>query len=185
MAGHQSNNNYPWWRHQMETFSALLAICAGNSPISGEFPPQRPVTWSFDVFYDLRLIKRLSKHSRGWWLETLSRPLWRHCNSLRRFPQCPYRQFLDEPPVQGHGGGCRRRWRRQQGHTHHRAHAEGEEEKEVSMHGQPDHWLLRIQGTVHTKIYTHDLRFYCWGQILQGIIHILMDWCKKNVAPVR
>ena len=23
----------PWWRHQMETFSALLAICAGNSPV--------------------------------------------------------------------------------------------------------------------------------------------------------
>ena len=27
-----------WWRHQMETFSASLAICAGNSPVSGEFP---------------------------------------------------------------------------------------------------------------------------------------------------
>ena len=40
-----------WWRHQMETFSALLAICAGNSPVSGEFPAQRPVTRSFDVFF--------------------------------------------------------------------------------------------------------------------------------------
>ena len=69
-----------WWRHQMETFSALLALCAGNSPVSGEFPAQRPVTRSFDVFFDLRLIKQLSKHSRGWWFETLSRPLWRHCN---------------------------------------------------------------------------------------------------------
>ena len=39
----------PWWRHQMETFSALLAICAGNSPVPGEFPTQRPVTRSFDV----------------------------------------------------------------------------------------------------------------------------------------
>ena len=48
----------------METFSALLAICAGNSPVSGEFPAQRPVTQSFDVFFDVRLIKRLSKHSR-------------------------------------------------------------------------------------------------------------------------
>ena len=38
----------------METFSALLAICAGNSPVPGEFPPQRPVTQSFDVFFDLR-----------------------------------------------------------------------------------------------------------------------------------
>ena len=44
-----------WWRHQMETFSALLAICAGNSPVSGEFPAQRPVTRSFDVFFDVRV----------------------------------------------------------------------------------------------------------------------------------
>ena len=66
------------WRHQMETFSALLAICAGNSPVTGEFPAQRPVTRSFDVFFDLRLNKRLSKQSRGWWFETPSRPLWRH-----------------------------------------------------------------------------------------------------------
>ena len=69
-----------WWRHQMETFSALLAICAGNSPVSGEFPAQRPVTQSFDIFFDLRLNKRLSKQSWCWWFETLSCPLWRHCN---------------------------------------------------------------------------------------------------------
>ena len=69
-----------WWRHQMETVSALLTICAGNSPVPGEFPTQRPVTQSFDVFFDLRLNKRLSKHWWGWWLETLSRPLWRHRN---------------------------------------------------------------------------------------------------------
>ena len=50
----------PWWRHQLETFSALLASCAGNSPVSGEFPAQKPVTRSFDVFFDLRLNKRLS-----------------------------------------------------------------------------------------------------------------------------
>ena len=35
---------------------------------------------SDDVFFDLHRIKRLSKHSRGWWSETLSHPLWRHCN---------------------------------------------------------------------------------------------------------
>ena len=50
-----------WWRHQMETFFALLAICAGNSPVTSEFPAQRPVTRSFDVFADLLLNKRLSK----------------------------------------------------------------------------------------------------------------------------
>ena len=69
-----------WWRHQMETFSALLAICAGNSPVPGEFSAQRPVTRSFDVFFDLRLSNCLSKQSWGWWFETLSCPWWRHCN---------------------------------------------------------------------------------------------------------
>ena len=71
-----------WWHHQMETFSALLAICAGNSPVPGEFPARRPVTRSFDVFFDLRLNKHLSKQSGGWWFETLSRPLWRHRNVI-------------------------------------------------------------------------------------------------------
>ena len=69
-----------WWRHQMKTFSALLAICAGNSPVPGEFPTQRPVTRSFDVYFDLRPNKRLSKQSWGWWFETLSCSLWRHRN---------------------------------------------------------------------------------------------------------
>ena len=71
-----------WWRHQMETFSALLALCAGNSPVPGEFPPQRPVTRSFDVFCDLCLNNRLSKQSWGWWFETQSGWLWRHCNGI-------------------------------------------------------------------------------------------------------
>ena len=43
-----------------------------------EFPAQRPVTQSFDVFFDLRLNKGYSKQSWGWWFETLSRSLWRH-----------------------------------------------------------------------------------------------------------
>ena len=69
-----------WWRHQMETFSALLAICAGNSPVTGEFPAQRPVTRSFDILFDMRLNKRLSKRSWGWWFETPWRPLWHYCS---------------------------------------------------------------------------------------------------------
>ena len=71
----------PWWRHQMETFSALLVLCAGNSPVTGEFPAQRPVltgefpaqrpvTRSYDVFFDLRPNKRLSKQS---WADDLRR----------------------------------------------------------------------------------------------------------------
>ena len=70
----------PWWRHQMETFSALLALCEGNSPVTGEFPAQRPVARSSDVFFDLRRYKRLSKQSWGWWFETPSGSLWRHRN---------------------------------------------------------------------------------------------------------
>ena len=72
--------DWTWWRHQMETFSALLAICAGNSPVTSEFPAQRPVMGIFDVFFDLHLKKQLNKQSRGWWFEMVSRSLWRHCN---------------------------------------------------------------------------------------------------------
>ena len=55
-----------------------------NSSVNGEFPTQRPVTRSFDVFYDLRLNKRFSKLWRGWWFETRSCTLWSHCNDVIR-----------------------------------------------------------------------------------------------------
>ena len=66
---------FSWWRHQMEIFSASLALCAGNSPVTGGFPSQRPVT-RFGVFFDLDLNKRWSKQSRHRW----SRSLWRQSN---------------------------------------------------------------------------------------------------------
>ena len=69
----------------MEIFSALLPICVGNSPVIGEFPEQRPVTRSFNVFFDLHPNKRLSKQSWGWWFGTPSHPLWHHCNALTRW----------------------------------------------------------------------------------------------------
>ena len=87
-----------WWRHQMETFSALLAISVGNSTVPGEFPTQRPVTRSFDVFLNLRLNKRLSKQSRGCWLETLSRPLWRHRNVVGENMNIIQKKHSAEPP---------------------------------------------------------------------------------------
>ena len=70
----------PWWRHQMETFSAILAHCEGNPPVTGRFSSQRPVTRTFDVVFDLRQNKRLNKQSRRRWFETPSRSLWRYCN---------------------------------------------------------------------------------------------------------
>ena len=62
-------------------FRITCHLC-GNSPVPGEFPARRPVTRSFDVFVDPRLNKRLSKQSWGWWFETLSSPLCRHCNGI-------------------------------------------------------------------------------------------------------
>ena len=84
------------WRHQMETFSVLLVLCAGNSPVTVGFPAQRPMTRSFDVFVDLRSNKRLSNQSWGWWFETRSRSLWRHCNeciTCRKIWFCMKKRF--------------------------------------------------------------------------------------------
>ena len=86
---------WPWWRHQMETFSPLLVICVGNSPVSGEFPAQRPLTRSFDVFFDLCPNKRLSKQSWGWWFEMPSGPIWRHSNAFPYFDRCPTKLWID------------------------------------------------------------------------------------------
>ena len=63
--------NITWWRHEMETFSALLSLCEGNPSVIGGFPSQRRVTRSVDAFFDLRLNKRSSKQSRRRWSETL------------------------------------------------------------------------------------------------------------------
>ena len=67
-----------------ETFSPLLALRAGNSLVTNEFPSQRPVTQSFDIFFDLCLNKRLGKQWWGWWFEMPLCPLWRHCNVLTK-----------------------------------------------------------------------------------------------------
>ena len=65
------------WRHQMEAFSASQALCVENSPVTGEFPSQRPVKRSFDVFFDVQLNEWLSKE-----FEKPSRSLWSHCNDM-------------------------------------------------------------------------------------------------------
>ena len=64
----------------MKAFSALLAICAGNSSVPGEFPAQRPVTRSFDVFFELHPNKQSSKQWWGWWFETPLCQIWRPRN---------------------------------------------------------------------------------------------------------
>ena len=64
----------------MEMFSALLALCVGNSPVKGKFPSRRPVTRSLNIFLDFRMNKRLNKPLRHRLFETPSGSLWCHCN---------------------------------------------------------------------------------------------------------
>ena len=79
-----------WWGYKSSTFQDDVIKWkhfprywpfVGNSRLTGEFASQRPVTRSFDVFFDLRLNKRLSKQSWRRSFETPSRSLWRHCNA--------------------------------------------------------------------------------------------------------
>ena len=64
----------PWWRHQIETFTVLLAVCEGNLPVTGKFASLKA---SYAVFFDLHL----NKQWWGRWFETPFFPLWRHCNA--------------------------------------------------------------------------------------------------------
>ena len=90
-AGKNTDHFKLCWYNQLSMMTSLngnifrvTGHCAVISPVPGEFPAQRPVTRNFDIFFDLRLNKRLSKQSRCWWFETPSRPLWRHRNVMCR-----------------------------------------------------------------------------------------------------
>ena len=78
MASYAENVSIWWRHHEMNTFSALLALVSGHHWI----PWQRPVTRSFYIFFDMRLNKRWSKQSRRLWFETPLRALCRQCNVL-------------------------------------------------------------------------------------------------------
>ena len=83
-----------WWRHQMETFSALLALCAGNSPTTANFPHKG--SWRgalVYVFFDVHLNKPLGKQSWGWWFESPSCSSWRYCNAHLQ-PNCWNHAYL-------------------------------------------------------------------------------------------
>ena len=66
----------------MTSSNGTIFRVTGPLWVTGEFPAQRPMSRSLDVFFDLHLNTRLSKQSRGWWFETLSGSLWRHCNAM-------------------------------------------------------------------------------------------------------
>ena len=74
---------WSWWRHEMETYSALLALCAGNSPVPVNSPHKGQ--WRGALIFSLICVrkKRLSKQPWGWWFETPAWSLWRQCNDCR------------------------------------------------------------------------------------------------------
>ena len=138
----------PWWRHQIETFSALLAICAGIHR-----SPQRPVTQSLDVFFDVRLNKRLSKQSWGWWFETLSRPLWRQLNANKIM----YAISIQEKILQN-GGDVVATITKQQ-------------------HQQQKHVMLMKQHAMYTSIIHFNEMNQRSAACLWEVANILNGWC--------
>ena len=91
------NVNDYGWREQINVFHISscptykklawiilwFGIMIAHDDVTGEFPTQTPVTWSVDVFFDLRLNWQLSTQWRRWWFEKLPRSLWRHCNACK------------------------------------------------------------------------------------------------------
>ena len=138
----------------METFSALLALCAGNSPVTSEFPSQRPVTWNFDVFFHLCLNKRLSKQWWGWWFEMPLRSLWRRCNDhklLATEARVPYCHQSIAPYCDHHWTQCR--------------HA------------------ISDTGHVTQIRILEDPRWppkRCWQDVRQGYLTVVRPWCWKG-----
>ena len=89
---HDLVSNGILWQFIMMTSSngnifRVTGLLCGEFPGPGEFPAQWPVTRSFEVFFDLRPDKRLSKQSWGWWSETPSSSLWRHRNVVQKTTQ--------------------------------------------------------------------------------------------------
>ena len=100
-------------------FRVTGPLC-GEFTDPGEFPTQKPMTRSFDVFSDLRLNKRLSKQPWGWWFETPSWSLWRHCNGILCFEPFPVYQLKNPPSICHHAAAdiyvlCYEPW---MGHSH-------------------------------------------------------------------
>ena len=54
----------------MTSSDGIIFRVTGHFSVAGGFPSQRQVTRSFDVFFDLRMNKRLSKQSRRRWFKT-------------------------------------------------------------------------------------------------------------------
>ena len=80
--------------------SRVTGPLCGYSPVTGEFPAQRPMARGFDVLFDLRLNKRLSKQAKRRWFYTPSRSYDVTAMISRYKIQHPYLGFhIDEVPT--------------------------------------------------------------------------------------
>ena len=66
-----------WWCHEMETFSALLALCAGNSPVTGEFPHKGQ--WRGALMFSLMHWRHCNERYVCWWIMIISPKLCLYC----------------------------------------------------------------------------------------------------------
>ena len=104
--GNEDHDDVIKWKHQMEKFSASMALCGGGLGwgIHRWIPITKTSDAEFDVFY-LRLSKRLSDQSIRWWFETPSRSFWRHCNAVNSIEQeiyvLPLMAYTLSPVISG------------------------------------------------------------------------------------
>ena len=172
-----------WWRHEMKTFSALLALSEGNSPVTGEFPSQRPVTRSFDVFY-LRRKKRLSKQSRRRWFESPSCSSWRDHNGLGNMS---ISWMLNGTRPRGEHLIC-----------HANLILSPSIEDSISLQGQHcsrlhkyvnqatglDPWASRVKCPARFVSHLHEICIYLWFVYSHLILLLFVHYCNLMVCVV-
>ena len=84
-----------WWHHQMETFSALLALCAGNLPVAGAVnSPHKASDAELWCFLWSAAEQSFSTHWRRRWFETPSRSLWCHWNGSTTLQRSTYNSYI-------------------------------------------------------------------------------------------
>ena len=139
-----------WWRHQLEAFSALLAIYVGNSPVPDAFPAKRPVTRSFDAFFDLHPNKRFSKQWWGWWFDSPSCPLWRHRNGANISGYAVISVVMSACPTHRHSGNSV--------HKSRQLIENSERWKWLVIKSARKWWIVKTKQILHDGLlqYSHD-----------------------------
>ena len=85
----------PWYRHRMETVSALPVLSEGNPPVIGRFPSPRAINAGLDVIFDISRNKRWNEQSSRRWVETLNA----HCDVIVMLMLVLVTFFLHKMPL--------------------------------------------------------------------------------------